>query len=563
MNDDANHRRPAAPAPHPSADGWVASSATWAQVDRCLALAVSAGPRAALRALLDQLRTAAPPILLDCARILLERDQPLLAAALLDSALTQYPVFPRLRYWFARAWWQAGDVVRAESELRRILTSEADADAAMLLAQVLRSQGRFNAAAAAVVERAEVAIDDAAVVLDCAQFVRECQRQDLAADLCERALAGGNADPRLHALAGNIAQELGRFDQARGHYLRAIERGIDLNVWFVLSGLASIQRYRDRQHPDFSLFERRVRDPMLSPRARAAILFALGKACDDVGDFAAAARAWREANGLMHPLTRWSRAQWRDFVAGRMAAAPTLASHVGDQGCVPIFVVGLPRTGTTLVAELLGRHPDVRNRGELPTLGYLAERLIALSGAQRSAGLAEAATIYLAHLRRDDTPSRCYIDKNPLNFRYLDVVAALFPNARVIHCRRHARDTALSIWGQSFASDEYGFASDFGDIAALAEGCDELMAHWRRTLPIPILTVDYEQVAADPAATIGSLFPLLGLAPFDLLGGDVADRSAITSASLWQARQPVHRRSVARWRNYAEYLPELLQLFRD
>jgi tetratricopeptide (TPR) repeat protein len=399
-------------------------------------------------------------------------------------------------------------------------------------------------------------------VLEWARFMRECQRQDLALELCERELARGNADPQLEALAGNLAQELGRFKQARKHYLDAIARGIDLNLWFVLGSLASIERYRDRQHPDFALFESRVRDPALSPRARAAILFAQGKAFDDIGDFASAARAWREANALMHPLGSWSRVTWQAFVTARIASAPPPVNRaVAHDDGVPIFVVGLPRTGTTVVAEWLGRHPDICNRGELPTLGYLAERLNGLDATQRTAALDEAAAIYLTHLRRDDAPARCYIDKNPLNFRYLDTIASLFPNARVIHCRRQARDTALSIWSQSFAHDDYGFAADFHDIAAMASGCDALMAHWRGRLPIPIITVDYEQVAADPAAAIAQLVAQLGLAPFDPAQANHEATAAITSASQWQARQPIHQRSVERWRNYAEDLPELIELF--
>lgn len=213
------------------------------------------------------------------------------------------------------------------------------------------------------------------------------------------------------------------------------------------------------------------------------------------------------------------------------------------------------------MAELLGRHCGVCNRGELPTLEYLAQRLSAISTAEQSAHIREAAEIYLTHLRRDDAPMGHYIDKNPLNFRYLDYVAAMFPQARVIHCRRQPRDTALSIWTQPFARDEYAFARDFADIAALAEGCDELMAHWRRSLPLPIITVDYEQLVADTATTLDNLLPQLGLGAQNPVEFVAHTTTPTTSASLWQARQPVHRQSVSRWRHYARLLPELTQLF--
>jgi tetratricopeptide (TPR) repeat protein len=540
---------------------WGPSSAELARVDQWLAMATSRGSKAALLALSEQLRTAPPEVWLGYGRVVLQRGYSPLAAALLDLALLRQPASTAIRYWLARAAWQAGDTARAESGLRRLLAGTTDTAAAMLLGQVLRSQGKLDAAAGVLAERTEAVAGDGQAVVEWAQFMRECQRQDLALGLCERELARGNADPQLEALAGNLAQELGRFEQARGHYLDAIGHGIDLNLWFVLGSLASIERYRDRRHPDFALFESHVRDPALSPRARAAILFAQGKAFDDIGEFASAADAWREANALRHLLGSWSPTTWRDFVAARLASAPMPARHADAGDITPVFVVGLPRTGTTLVAELLGRHPDIRNRGELPTLPYLAERLAGLDAAQRAAALDEAATIYMTHLRRDDAPARCYIDKNPLNFRYLDTVAALFPNARVIHCRRQARDTALSIWSQSFAHDDYAFAADFHDIAALANGCDALMAHWQRSLPIPIITVDYEQIAADPTTAIGQLVAQLGLAPLDPAQTGSDAPSAITSASQWQARQPIHQHSIERWRNYADDLPELIKLF--
>jgi tetratricopeptide (TPR) repeat protein len=548
-----------APMAGASKPDWVPGSAASASVDHWLSGAMARGSQVAMRELGEQFETAKPEVWLGFARIVLQRGYAALAAAILDRSLAAHPASVPLRYWHANTAWQAGDAGTAEADLRKLLDETADADAAMLLAQILRGQGRLNGAVAALADSA-AARGDIPAVLGWAQFVRECQRQDLALTWCERELDRGHDDPRLHALAGNLAQELGQFDLARKRYLDALAHGIDLNLWFVLGSLASVGRYRDRAHPDFALFEHALHDQALSPRARAAVLFAQGKACDDVGDHAVAAKAWRKANTLMRPLTPWSRSTWGQFVASRIAARPFPVRR-GETDCMPVFVVGLPRTGTTLVAELLGRHPDVCNRGELPMFGYLAERLASLDDAQQAAGIEDAAAIYLAHLQRDDVRAPAYIDKNPLNFRYLDAIAALFPGAHVIYCRRQLRDTALSIWSQPFANDEYGFANDFHDIAALARGCDTLMAHWQSSLPLSITTLEYEQVTADPHGMVAQLTAALGLAPFDLSQADQNATSVITSASQWQARQPIHRRSVERWRAYADYLPELTALF--
>ena len=547
---------------HSATAPWHASPAAHRDVDRCLGDAATRGARLALDALGARLQTAPAVAWVDCARLLLQRGQPALAAALLDRALSAGLVGAHARYWSAQALWQAGETERAEAQLRAVLAEAVDIDAADLLAQVLRAQGRFNAATEAMQLCVDAPGADHAQLMRAVQFMRECQRHDAALVMCHAALSEHDDDPPLHALAGNLAQELGRFDEAELHYRTALAQGVDLNAWFVLHSLTALKRYRDPDDADFGLLRARADDRSLTPLARAAVLFALGKASDDVGDFAAAATAWRAANVLRRASGPWSRTSWDAWVTARLAAPPLPVLGVGERGACPIFVVGLPRTGTTLVAQWLGRHPQVCNRGELPTLPFLAERLAAVDTVHSSSAVQEAAAIYSTHLRRDDPPVRCYVDKNPLNWRYLDAVAAMFPHAHVIECRRHRRDTALSIWGQSFAHADYAFAADFADIAAVAAGCDQLMAHWRETLPLSIHTVDYEQLVTNPRETVERLIAPLGLDPVGPEDTDAADAAGvITSASQWQARQPVHTRSVDRWRHYAAYLPELEQLF--
>ena len=156
---------------------------------------------------------------------------------------------------------------------------------------------------------------------------------------------------------------------------------------------------------------------------------------------------------------------------------------------------------------------------------------------------------------QDDARAAWYIDQDPLNFRYLDIAAAMFPQARVIHLRRDPRDTALSLWSQDFAHPDMAFAYDFGDIAVYMKGHDALMQYWARALRIPIHEVDYESLVTDTEATLASLREFIG-AP----AGE-SDRSGETapvqSASVWQARQPVYETSVGRWRRYAPHVSEL------
>src|SRR6185312_8295482 len=222
----------------------------------------------------------------------------------------------------------------------------------------------------------------------------------------------------------------------------------------------------------------------------------------------------------------------------------------------PLFIVGMPRSGTTLVAELLARYALVCNRGELPGLANLAAQAALVGNASR-ATLERAAATYAAQLLRDDAgDARFFIDKQPLNFRYVDLMLALWPNARIVHCRRNARDTALSLWSQSFVEEVQGYAYDFEDIALVTRDEARLMAHWRKLYPRSICEVQYEQLAADSETMIAELASWLGLPARTSPNKPAA---TISTASLWQARQPVYTRSVERWRNYVQFVPELLK----
>jgi len=170
--------------------------------------------------------------------------------------------------------------------------------------------------------------------------------------------------------------------------------------------------------------------------------------------------------------------------------------------------------------------------------------------------LEKTAATYLAQLREDDAPARFYIDKQPLNFLHIDLIAALFPNARIIHCERGERDTALSIWMQYFAGPENNFAYDFDDIAAVMQGCAKLIASARTKHPARIRTIRYEDLVADAALRMREIADWIGLGDFDIAAA--SSDATISTSSLWQVRQPVYARSIGRWRAYAPYVPELM-----
>jgi tetratricopeptide (TPR) repeat protein len=318
--------------------------------------------------------------------------------------------------------------------------------------------------------------------------------------------------------------------------------------------------------------------------ARALIAYGLAKYHDRRKDYARAAAAGAAANTARRrrsgPLDRAALAARVDGLIGTFDAeffATRRQLGVGtDQ---PVFIVGLPRSGTTLTEQIISAHPLLHGAGELPDLARLAARAAhgdsvgdaergvrrpwqaaAAVDAMQSRALAQR---YLRALRDGAPKQRVRIsDKSPLNFFHLAFAAVLFPNARVIHCRRDARDNALSIWLENFNPDQR-YATDFDDLAFFTAEYERLMAHWRSALPLQIFEVRYEDTIADVENQARRIVAFLGV-PWDERCLDFhGSGRAVQTPSRWQVRQPIYTRSVERWRRYAPFVPELESAFAD
>lgn len=486
------------------------------------------------------------------------------AQASLAQGLSEHPGSHELQRAQAGVFQRSGRLGDAESLLRGLLDADpGDAASAFPLARMLKDQGR-TAAAASILHAcfAGGANDhDADLAISAIELLDDCDRKADAAAIASTAIAANPDDARLHAYAGMLQIQLGGFEQARRHYLFALERDARAWEWHVPIGLASAQRYQDHEHPDLTLLRNGLQRDGLSDQARAELHFALGKAFDDLGDYQQAARHFGQGNAIAHRATRWSRKAWRRAVEARLAAGPITDTLEPAADFTPVFIVGMPRSGTTLLAGLLSRYHGVRNRGELPWIANLAERP-SLAGKPDRASLQDAAATYTVHSRQDDArDARWFIDKQPLNFRYVDLMLSMFPQARIIHCQRNERDTALSLWMQCFLEDVQGYAHDFDDIAVVMRDCERLMDHWRQRFTAAIDNVRYERLVSDPQGTLRALADRIGL-PATAAALPSDPPSSISTASLWQARQPVNTHSVGRWRHYASLLPALSR-FRD
>ena len=479
------------------------------------------------------------------------------ATALLSAGLQQHPRTAELHYLRGNALRVTARYADAEADFREALKlAPAHRQAALSLAYMLREHGRITAAADVILAVGRQHAGDSPFMLALLDFLRDSGAHAQARTLADLARARAPGHGRLAAIAGELALAFGDFATAR-ELLRSAVRldPAQSSAWL---RLAYCGRCSSPEDPDLALLLRAWTDPAMASASRICTGFGAAKLLDDLDDCTSAAAILRDANELARAESGWRADAWRSLI-DRQAGQATLPPLAALPGFSPVFIVGLPRSGTTLVATRLARLDGVRDRGELNWIAGMYQHLAAQNALMNRDALQMVANLIANQMRRDDTPARCYVDKNPLNFCYLNLILALFPNARIVHCRRGERDTALSLYAQHFAHPDLGFSYDFAAIARVMKDHDRLMAHWRAALPARILEVDYETFVGAPDAQVERIAEFIGVPALPAAQDGGSD--VITTASVWQARQPIHGNAVGRWRRYADFLPELTALF--
>ncbi len=239
--------------------------------------------------------------------------------------------------------------------------------------------------------------------------------------------------------------------------------------------------------------------------------------------------------------------------------AQNLASlnRSGVDSAQPVFIVGMPRSGTSLVEQILAAHPQVYAAGERSDMGHIVQ-VLAPQKSPSAEELTRHASAYLAALGAAPGTALRITDKMPLNFLYLGWIAQLFPNARIVWCRRDARDTGLSCYSTNFIDPALAFCDRLEDIAMYSNSCDELMHHWQSVLRLPIFELRYETLVTEPEASVRDLLAALDL---DWEPGCLAfheSKRVVKTSSHAQVREPFYTRAIGRWENYAAHLQPLI-----
>jgi tetratricopeptide (TPR) repeat protein len=550
-------------------------------------------------------------------QILLEQEE-------LDEALFHCREALRLRPDCAEIHNNLGNVLRARDQLTEARACYAEAlrlnsDLALTygnMGQALQEEGQLAEAIVWYEQALQLEPNSPRIHCYLASVYEAQENYDEAVARYELALRHDPDYAEAHNRLGWVRYEQGRLVEAKEHYQIALHLQPDFpaarcNLGQVLQELgdlpASEQAFRvvlrdypryaaalaqlatllrgKLPHADRDLIAQRLADPELTDAGRANILFGLAHVCDAEGDYEQAAAQLEQANALTLALRNnhnqgYDPAVHARFVENMIAAfTPAFFERVRGFGLEterPVFIVGLPRSGTTLTEQILASHSRIFGAGELR---LAREDFMALAGeaCQRPDGEEQSietrAFEGLTRLERDTVQSlgrrhldklqelngteARVVDKMPDNYMYLGFLAVLFPKARFIHCRRDLRDVAVSCWTTNFRNIPW--ANDLDHIAARFELYRRLMAHWRAVLPAPVLEVDYEETVADLESVARRLVDWCGLEWEPACLAFHETKRPVRTASVLQVRQPLYRHSVGRWKHYEKSLAPLLQ----
>jgi tetratricopeptide (TPR) repeat protein len=375
-------------------------------------------------------------------------------------------------------------------------------------------------------------------------------------------------DPKTSQAYALWLQQTGRFEdsvelllesiriqpkQGLAYYYLAEARAFDQPNGSLIESARSIQEAED-----------------LDPNSRMFLFYAMAKAHDRFGEHGEAMRAYDQANGLAHQLFNTGRPYNQEKIRQFEMASERLFNReflreyrkFGSDSSQPIFIVGMIRSGTTLVDQIISSHPAVETAGEQPFWSQFTEATVNgwLKDKVDPKRIQSLAHDYLDLLHRTAGNHERITDKMPINFDYLGLILTVFPNAKVVHMRRNPIDTCLSIYmthfgvGPSFAYSKRNIVDHYRHYLATID-------HWRNLLSREILIeVNYEELIANQESCTRDLIASLGLPWDDACLSHEKSSSTILTPSRWQARQPIYRTSENRWKKYEPWLGELLEL---
>jgi len=498
-----------------------------------------------------------------------------------------------------------GKLARAESLCRQILERQPRNIEAMRLLANIASQTGALAEAEFLLESATVfAPTNNSVRIDYVQLLRRRQKFNEALIQAEQLLATAPENPQFKSLYAIESMQMGDFETAlkyfnsilqqlpndeitltsRGHALKtmgdsaaAIESYRDAmraqpNHGEAYYSLANLKTYRFSQQ-ELQTMQEVDKQRHLSLMERVYLLFALGKAFEDLKDFAKAFDYYQRGNDLKKQQCAYKADRMSDdLLAQREFFTATQSAALkcsGDSSPDPIFIVGLPRAGSTLLEQILSSHSMVDGTLELPNILTISQELRRRGEEKSKLGypdiiaeldqseLENLGARYIAETKIHRQGAPFFIDKMPNNFRHIGLIKAILPNAKIIDARRHPVACCFSGFKQLFAEgQEFSYSLD--DIAQYYNDYVTLMDHWDDVFPGAILRVRYEDVTEDIESQVTRILDYCGLTFESACLDFHKTERAVRTASSEQVRQPLYKSGVDHWQKYEEHLQSLI-----
>jgi tetratricopeptide (TPR) repeat protein len=381
-----------------------------------------------------------------------------------------------------------------------------------------------------------------------------------AATLLRKVVEARPEDASAFGLLGTVEHELGHFEEAGA----ALERALELapENYAVYLDLVNTKKISAADMGLVKRLQGLLAKPGLKSEGRTHLLYALAKTSNDLGEYQNALALYGEANSLAKNLLGTvfdhDRVEESVDLTIRRYSSDWLArtSASGRRSDLPVLILGMPRSGTTLTERMLSAHPQVRGAGEL---GFWHREQLDADGFEDSEGERLGAG-YLAALEAQAEGRPRVTDKTPDNFGYIGPILTSVPGAKIIHVRRHPVDNCLSLYMTPLAFPR-PYAYDLADLVFAYRAYEKLMAHWRRLLPPEqFMEVRYEDLIDNTEEVARSMVRFVGLEWNDACLSPEKNEQEIRTASVWQARQPISRNSLMRWKRYEPWLGPLRDL---
>jgi tetratricopeptide (TPR) repeat protein len=496
----------------------------------------------------------------------------------LDDAVAQHQRSLALRPDFAEAHYNLGIALREQGKLddaiaqfqRSLALESSDADVHFSLGEVLREQGQLDEAVARYQQALALRPEHVSTLSSLSAALRLQGKVEEAMAALRQALALEPNFAGAHHNLGHVLRDLGRLGEARHAYQKAIELAPRIPSFYM--SLVAMKRFAPGD-ADLAAMEQLAADPTSLPVEEQMCLgFALGKAYDDLGEHERSFRHLLGSNALKRQRTVYDEAALGRFARIREVFTPELMREkrdLGDPSSVPVFIIGMPRSGTTLIEQILASHPRIFGAGELMNMANalrkqesgpakFPEAVSSMGGEQ----LRQLGANYIAAVQALAPNAELITDKMPHNFVFAGLVHLALPNARIIHTRRDPIDTCLSCFSKYFTGS-HPYSYDLAELGRYYRAYEALMEHWRKVLPPSVmLEVQYEDVTADLEGQARRIVAHCGLEWDDACLSFHETQRPVGTASAVQVRQPIYRTSVGRWRPYAHLLGPLIEALR-